>query len=88
MADENELVENRKRAYSFLVQKAKLTLWTPPIDSDKRLASVLDISMNSLLELKDGKANPSEGMVKRIKGFFKNFITEGEINAFFINPFK
>lgn len=88
MADENELVENRKRIYNFLVQESRLMHWQPSIDSDKRLASFLDIDLRNLLALKNGEANPTQGLIKRVQDSFKSVIREGEIEAYFINPFK
>lgn len=79
--------ESRKRAYDYVIGQAKKVNWDPPIDSDERLADVLDISLDELRSLKEGLSDPSQKLVVEFKKLFGPVINEAEIDSHLITPF-
>ena len=65
-----DLVTKRREAYDFIVRKAKLTNWSPPINSDKALADALDIDVTELISLKEGRENPTQRLIERVRAVF------------------
>ena len=79
--------DSRKRAYHFVVEQAKRVNWDPPIDSDERLADVLDIPLKELKSLKEGRSDPSHKLVAEFKKLFGPVINETEIDSYLVTPF-
>ena len=94
MAKRNEntqRVYNRKKAYKYIVEGARQVNWVPPIDSDARLADVLDVPIGDITSLKKGLSDPSPKLVKE----FKNLLTcipahipEGQVDSYLVGPFS
>ena len=79
--------ESRKTAYHYIVLQAKGT-WSPPIDSDERLADVLDIPIGELVSLKEGRSDPSQKLVAKFKELFGPWINDDDvIDSYFVSPF-
>ena len=79
--------ESRKRAYRYIVEQAKKVNWDPPIDSDERLADVLDISIRDLNSLKQGLSDPPPKLIVEFKKLFVPFIREDEVDSYLVTPF-
>jgi len=77
----------RKRAYQYIVEQAKKLNWSPPIDSDKRLAETLDIPMDELNSLKDGTSDPSAKLVTAFKSLVSPMVSEIEVESYLVKPF-
>lgn len=79
--------ESRKRAYHYIVGQAKKVNWDPPIDSDERLAEVLDIPISDLNSLKEGLCDPSQKLIAAFKKLFGSTIHEDEVDSYLVTPF-
>lgn len=79
--------ESRKRAYYYIVEQAKKVNWDPSIDSDERLADVLDIPISDLNLLKEGLSDPSPRLIAEFKKLFSPTIHEDEVDLYLVKPF-
>lgn len=79
-------VDDRKRAYQYLVEQAKRINWSPLIDSDKRLADVLDVPISELTSLKEGLSNPSDKLVTGFKKLVCTQVSESEVDLYLTKP--
>jgi len=79
--------ESRKRAYAYIVGQAKKVNWDPAIDSDERLADVLDIPISELNSLKQGLSDPSPKLVAEFKKLVGPTVHEGEVDSYLVTPF-
>ena len=73
----------RKKAYKYVLEELSSL---PPRSSD--LGSPLNISLNELMLLKEGLADPSAELVASLKQLFRGSVTEAEIDANLVVPFK
>lgn len=80
--------ESRKIAYQYVVAKMKNTMWVTPIDSDKRVAEVLDIPIDDLNSLKEGLSDPSPKLIEEFKKFVGQTTPEDEVDAYLVTPFS
>ena len=78
----------RKRAYQYVVEQAKRLMWSPPIDSDKRLAETLDIPIDELDSLKEGMSDPSAKLVTAFKSLVSPMVSETEVDSYLVKPFE
>ncbi len=83
-----DLAIKRKEAYEYIRRKLWNFSSSWEINSDKTLASALDVSLEELVSLKEGRANPTPRLIKGVRTFFEKEVTEDEIEKYFINPFK
>ncbi len=75
--------ENRKRAYQYIKEQSeKLNLI-----SDKAINDVNNISLDELIRLKDGLADPYLELVQALKKLFIGAASKGEIEDIFLDPF-
>lgn len=88
MTNTKELVAKRKEAYEFIWRKLKNFLSTWGITSDKTLASTLDVSLEEIVSLKEGRTNPTQRLIKGIINLFDKEVTKEEIDIYFVRPFK
>ena len=77
----------RKRAYQYIVEQVKKLNWSPPIDSDKRLAETLDVPMDELNSLKEGTSDPSAKLVTAFKSLVSPMVSETEVESYLVKPF-
>ncbi len=80
-------IESRKRAYSYILKKAEeLNL----IDNYRhsKIANGIDyISLNDLIELKEGTCDPPLQFVTILKKLLQGTINETEIDKYLVQPF-
>jgi hypothetical protein len=81
-------ISKRKAAYKYIVRGAKKLNWDPPIDSDERLAAVLNVSLSEVISLKKGFSNPSDKLVAKFKELMRPALREDEIDYYLVSPFK
>ena len=79
---------NRKRAYHYIAENVREMNWNPPINSDKRLADILDISIDELNSLKEGTSDPSDKLVITFKDLASLIISDTEIESYLVEPFR
>lgn len=73
----------RKEAYRYIRERlSKLPVGS--CDADKGLTIPLD----ELTQLREGIASPSEVLVATFKQLFRGTVTEDEINAHLVKPFR
>lgn len=82
-----EEAANRKRAYQYMVEQVKRLNWSPPIDSDKRLAEALDVPLDQLNSLKEGLSDPSAKIITSFKSLMRPIINETEVDSYLVKPF-
>jgi len=87
MANTKDLVAKRKEAYKFIRRKLLRIKWSPPINSDEALASTLDVYLEELLSLKEGRSNPTQRLIKGVRTFFAEEVSEDDIRGYLIEPF-
>ena len=80
--------KKRKRAYKFVVAQAKKVNWSPPIDSDARLAETLNIPIDEVNSLKKGLSDPSAKLITTFKNLVYKMTSETEIDSFLVKPSK
>jgi hypothetical protein len=73
----------RKEAYKYVLEELSSL---PPRSSD--LGSPPNISLNELMLLKEGLADPSAELVASLKQLFRGSVTEAEIDAHLVVPFN
>jgi hypothetical protein len=86
-------VKARKEAFDFIMRVAlRASTFNGGINSLDKLASVLDVPIEHLTDLRKGKADPSEKLVSRFKDMF---LTEndaiwpkGDFNEYLVKPFE
>ena len=78
----------RKQAYQYVVEQTKKLNWSPPIDSDKRLAETLDIPIDELDSLKVGMTDPSVKLVTAFKSLVSQMVSETEVDSYLVKPFE
>ena len=79
--------ESQKRAYHYIITQAtKLNLDLSRI-SDKAAADANYISLNDLVGLKEGLADPNQQLVVALKNLFKGVASEVEIDEYLVTPF-
>ncbi len=81
-------VNARKLAYSYIVLCLKKVDWSPPINSNERIADVLDVPLNTIKELKNGTIDPPKNIELKLRRIAPIFASEREIRRYLINPFK
>ena len=88
MGNAKDLLAERKKAYAFLRREFYGLKWPTPIDSDKKLADALDVSLEDIVLLKEGRANPTKGLIKGVRDFFSAEVgKEEDIRAYLVDPF-
>ena len=76
--------ENRKRAYQYIKkQSEKLKLI-----SDKAINDVNNISLDELIRLKNGLADPSLELVQALRKLFMGIANKEEIDGYLFRPFQ
>ena len=92
MKDQNNLKENRIRAYSYIKHIFKSVNWVDDdLTKDNDLANTLNVKLSDLTLLKEGKVNPSPKLVESVKFFFKkdpNPTLARQIEYALVDPFK
>lgn len=78
----------RKEAYNFIVRKVKQMNWNPPVDSDDKLAGALDISVAELISLREGRKNPTQRLIVRVRAFLRQAVSEDDIQLHLVDPFQ
>jgi hypothetical protein len=73
----------RKEAYKYVLEELSSL---SPRSSD--LGSPPNISLNELMLLKEGLADPSAELVASLKQLFRGSVTEAEIDAHLVVPFN
>ena len=74
-------IEKRQKAYSYIVNQAqKLKLAETNLDGY--------ISLEEIINLKEGVADPSEVLIRQLKELFKHVSSEEEIYHNLIKPFE
>ncbi len=82
-----DLRENRKKAYYYIItQINKLNLYLDR-NADSRTTDYNYISLNDLVELKEGLADPSKELVFSLKTLLKGSVSEAEIDEYLVKPF-
>jgi hypothetical protein len=80
-------IESRKRAYSYLLKKAR-ELNLASKYRDKKIANDIGyISLNELTELKEGKSDPPLQVVASLKKLLRGTVNETEIDNYLVRPF-
>jgi hypothetical protein len=75
--------QSRKEAYRFILEILH-RFPSSSIGSDL----FTDISLDELMQLKEGSANPTPELVDWLKHSFSGFVNEAELDAHLIEPFK
>jgi len=81
-------IESRKKAYSYILKKLK------ELDpaSNYRLSIIVNgidyISLNHLIELKEGTSDPPLQLVTNLKKILQLTTSEVEIDKYLIQPFQ
>jgi hypothetical protein len=79
----------RKTAYEYIVNMVKTNVnWIPPINSDERLADLLNVPLDDIISLKNGDANPSGKLVSEFKKLMGPLAIEEQIDHYLISPFQ
>ena len=78
---------NRKKAYRYVAKQAKKLNWDPPIDSDERLANLLDVPTSELNSLKEGLSGPSTKLIAEFENLFGPTVDESEVDSYLVTPF-
>ncbi len=73
----------RKEAYRY-IQERLSKLSVSSYDTEQNLSFPLD----ELMRLKEGVADPSVVLVAALKQLFKGTVTEAEIDAYLVKPFR
>ncbi|MFC1961687.1 hypothetical protein ACFLWN_01370 [Chloroflexota bacterium] len=74
-------IEKRQKAYDYIVNQAqKLKL------ADTSFSGY--ISLEEIMKLKEGAADPSETLIKQLKELFKHVGSEEDIYHYLIKPFE
>lgn len=76
-------IDLRKEAYKYI--QNRLGNLRTSVDKSEHGIS---ISLEEISKLKDGLVDPSEALVIKLKLLFKGVVTEAEIDAQLIAPFK
>ena len=64
-------IKARKEAFGFIMRLAvRASSFNTGINSLEKLASVLDVPVGHLNDLREGETDPSEELVNRFKGMF------------------
>ncbi|MFC1873505.1 hypothetical protein ACFLW3_01670 [Chloroflexota bacterium] len=81
-------VAKRRKAYEYILSQANKL----PPDNSKILSADVStgghISLEDLLQLKEGLSNSSETLIKQLKELFINVISEDDISCHLIKPFS
>ena len=73
----------RKEAYRYIRERlSKLPVGSRDADNG------LSIPLDELTQLKEGVADPSEVLVATLKQLFRGTVTEDEIDAHLVKPFR
>ena len=73
----------RKEAYRYIQERlSKLPVGS--CDADQSLS----IPLHELTQLKEGVADPPAAVVATFKQLFKDTVTEAEIDAYLVKPFR
>ena len=94
MADNKDLIANRKEAYGFIKNTLKNPPWQLSLDiSDSQLAEYImgDAKakyVSAMSALREGTANPTKYLVDSFKNLVKGIIAESEIKQYLCDPFK
>jgi len=80
--------ESRKRAYHYIITQA--TKLNPDLSrtSDKAAVDVNYVSLNDLVELKEGLTDPTQQLVAALKKLLKSVVSEVEIDEYLAKPFR
>ena len=83
-----EQEQNRKRAYDFIINNVQNFKLVSHTNRDEALADHLDISVDELISLREGKIDPSPELVKAFKRCCSLGVTEERIDIYLVTPFK
>ena len=79
--------ESRKRAYHYIItQSTKLNLDLSRT-SDKAAVDANYVSLNDLLGLKEGLADPTQQLVVALGKLLKSVVSEVEMDEYLVKPF-
>ena len=80
-------IESRKRAYSYILKKAKELDLAGNYRHSKVANGIDYISLNNLIELKEGTSDPPLQLVTSLKNLLKGITNETEIDKYLVQPF-
>ena len=80
--------EHRKRAYDYIIAQGKRLKLDLSSRLDKTICGDYWISLNDLLQLKEGLADPPEQLVFALKHLLKGAASEAEIDEYLVRPFR
>ena len=81
-------IEKRRKAFNYIVNQAKklhLDISKIPY-ADTNISGY--ISLEEIIQLKEGVADPSETLIKQLKELFRHVSSEEDIYNNLIKPFK
>ncbi len=82
-----ERIESRKKAYSFVLKKAKELGFAYNYRLSKIGNDIDYISLNDLIELKEGASDPPQQLVNSLRKLLQGTSSEAEIDKYLIQPF-
>ena len=74
-------IEERRKAFNYIVNQAKKLHLADTSKSGY-------ISLEEIIQLKEGVADPSETLIKQLKELFRHVSSEEDIHNNLIKPFK
>ncbi len=80
--------ESRKIAYQYIVKQNKKLNLKLSRTSDEVMNDVNNISLNELMRLKEGLADPSLELVQALKKLLLGVATGAEIDKYLVRPFQ
>ncbi|MFC1875007.1 hypothetical protein ACFLY3_02485 [Chloroflexota bacterium] len=80
-------IASRTKAYSFILKKVKEIDLAGNYRSSKITDFIDYISINDLIELKEGISNPSQQLVTNLKKLLQGATNEAEIDRYLVRPF-
>ena len=79
--------KNRIRAYRYIVEQAKKLNRDLERKQEQALSNVDYVSLNELLDLKEGLRNPSQELVVALKNILSPVASATEIEEYLTKPF-
>ena len=80
--------ENRKRAYQYIMRQSEKLNLTLHSDSYKTTTDVNYISLDDIVRLKKGLADPPPELVLALRNLLKGVASEAEIDEYLVRPFQ
>ena len=81
-------IKARKQVFNFIVRIARGSHFNGGISNLEKFASVLDVPVEHLNDLKEGKADPSGKLVNQFRSLFGSALHKDDIDQYFVKPFE